>query len=88
MLKIDRSFVDGLGPDPDDSAIVSTIVGLARTLGLACVAEGVETIEQLAGLRALGCEQAQGFYFARPHPVPDVNRYLTTTFGMETVETN
>jgi diguanylate cyclase (GGDEF)-like protein len=83
VLKIDRSFVDGLGPDPDDSAIVSTIVGLARTLGLGCVAEGVETIEQLAGLRALGCEQAQGFYFARPHPVPDVNRYLTTTFGID-----
>jgi diguanylate cyclase (GGDEF)-like protein/PAS domain S-box-containing protein len=80
VLKIDRSFVDGLGPDPDDSAIVSVIVGLAQTLGLGCVAEGVETVEQLSGLRSLGCELAQGYYFARPHPVPDVNRYLTTTF--------
>jgi EAL domain-containing protein (putative c-di-GMP-specific phosphodiesterase class I) len=43
VLKIDRSFVDGLGPDADDSAIVSVIVGLAHTLGLSCVAEGVET---------------------------------------------
>jgi len=82
VLKIDRSFVDGLGPDPDDSRIVSVIVGLADTLGLSCVAEGVETAEQLAALRRLGCEEAQGYYFARPQPVPDVNRYLTTTFKL------
>jgi Amt family ammonium transporter len=83
VLKIDRSFVDGLGPDADDSAIVSVIVSLARTLGLECVAEGVETVEQLSGLRTLGCEQAQGYYFARPHPVPAVNRFLTTTFPLD-----
>jgi EAL domain-containing protein (putative c-di-GMP-specific phosphodiesterase class I) len=86
VLKIDRSFVDGIGPDADDSAIVSVIVSLARSLGLACVAEGVETAEQLAGLQALGCEQAQGFYFARPHPVPEVNRYLTTTFDLGAID--
>lgn len=80
VLKIDRSFVDGLGPDPDDSAIVSAIVNLAHTLELASVAEGVETSEQLAGLKALGCRSAQGFLFARPQPVPEINRLLTTVF--------
>ena len=82
VLKVDRSFVDGLGPDPDATAIVSAIVSLAHSLGLECVAEGVETLEQLAGLRKLGCRQAQGFYFARPHPAPEVNRYLSTVFDV------
>ncbi len=85
VLKIDRSFVDGLGPDPDDSAIVSAIVNLAHTLDLVSVAEGVETTEQLEGLRALGCRSAQGFLFARPQPVPEVNRYLTTVFPVNGV---
>ncbi|MDZ7732122.1 MAG: EAL domain-containing protein [Acidimicrobiia bacterium] len=76
VLKVDRSFVDGLGPDPHDSSIVAAIVNLAHTLGLVCVAEGVETDEQLAGLRQLGCDAAQGFLFARPAPVPDVNQHL------------
>jgi diguanylate cyclase (GGDEF)-like protein/PAS domain S-box-containing protein len=76
VLKVDRSFVDGLGPDPHDSSIVAAIVNLAHTLGLVCVAEGVETDEQLAGLRGLGCDAAQGYLFARPAPVPDVNQHL------------
>ncbi|MCU0269692.1 MAG: PAS domain S-box protein [Acidimicrobiales bacterium] len=66
VLKVDRSFVDGLGPDPEDSAIVAAVVTLARTLELDAVAEGVETIEQLELLRELGCDGAQGFLFARP----------------------
>ncbi len=69
-MKVDRSFVDGLGDDPGDSAIVAAIVRLAHTLELDAVAEGVETPEQLQELRDLGCDQAQGFYIARPLP-PD-----------------
>jgi diguanylate cyclase (GGDEF)-like protein len=66
ILKVDRSFIDGLGTDSHDSAIVGAIVKMAQTLGLGVVAEGVETIEQLDQLRQLGCDQAQGYLFARP----------------------
>ena len=67
-LKVDRSFVAGLGKDPEDSAIVEAVVSMAHSLRLSVVAEGVETDEQLARLRELGCELAQGFYFAAPVP--------------------
>ena len=66
VLKIDRSFVAGLGSDAGDRAIVSAVVNLARDLGLEVVAEGVETEGQLQILRELGCDMAQGYYFARP----------------------
>jgi diguanylate cyclase (GGDEF)-like protein/PAS domain S-box-containing protein len=69
-LKIDRAFVDGLGTDPNDSAIVTAVVAVARALGLAVTAEGVETDVQLAELRRLECDYAQGFRFSRPIP-PD-----------------
>jgi diguanylate cyclase (GGDEF)-like protein/PAS domain S-box-containing protein len=68
VLKIDRSFVDGLGDDPEDTAIVTAIISLARALGLQVVAEGVETRRQLDELRRLGCDRGQGFMFARPRP--------------------
>ena len=67
-LKVDRSFVAGLGKDPEDSAIVEAVVSMAHSLRLSVVAEGVETDEQLNRLRELGCELAQGFYFAAPVP--------------------
>jgi diguanylate cyclase (GGDEF)-like protein/PAS domain S-box-containing protein len=66
VLKVDRAFVSGLGTNPEDTAIVGAMIGLGRTLGLAVTAEGVETADQVANLRALGCTSAQGFYFARP----------------------
>ncbi len=66
VLKIDRSFVDGLGDDPDDTAIATAIISLARSMGLRVVAEGVETRRQLDELRRLGCDHAQGFLFAKP----------------------
>jgi diguanylate cyclase (GGDEF)-like protein/PAS domain S-box-containing protein len=65
-LKIDQSFVDGLGRDSCDEAIVASALGISRALGLSAVAEGVETPAQLAVLRTLGCEVAQGFYFSKP----------------------
>jgi diguanylate cyclase (GGDEF)-like protein/PAS domain S-box-containing protein len=66
VLKIDRSFVHGLGSDDADTAIVAAMIGMARALGLRVVAEGVETAEQLTRLHELGCDAAQGFLFARP----------------------
>jgi EAL domain-containing protein (putative c-di-GMP-specific phosphodiesterase class I) len=69
-LKIDRSFVQDVPNDTDDAAIAAAIVGMAQTLGLRTLAEGIETTSQLEFLRRLGCEEAQGFLFSRPLP-PD-----------------
>ncbi|HEV3354797.1 MAG TPA: EAL domain-containing protein [Acidimicrobiales bacterium] len=76
-LKIDRAFVDGLGTDPNDSAIVTAVVGVARALGLAVTAEGVETDVQLAELRRLECDYAQGFRFSRPIPPDEFVSFIT-----------
>jgi diguanylate cyclase (GGDEF)-like protein/PAS domain S-box-containing protein len=67
-LKLDRSFIRGLGSGEEDRAIVEAVVTMARTLGLDVVAEGVETERQLAEVRALECPFAQGYLFARPLP--------------------
>ncbi len=80
-VKIDQSFVRDLTIDADDAAIVTAIVAMAHSLGLAVVAEGVETAEQLAALRALGCERAQGFLLARPMPPADAARLLARAAG-------
>ncbi len=71
-VKVDRSFVDGLGTDPEDSAIVAAVVNLGHTLGLTVVAEGVETGVQLDELVALGCDQAQGFLFSAAKPATEL----------------
>jgi diguanylate cyclase (GGDEF)-like protein/PAS domain S-box-containing protein len=65
-LKIDRSFISGLNTDLDDEVLVSGMINLARALGLRVVAEGVETEQQAARLKAMGCELAQGYHFYRP----------------------
>ena len=75
-LKVDRSFVTGLGRDPQDSPIVSTVVSLAAALGLVAIAEGVETTTQVEELRRVGCRYAQGYYFARPQPAERMTRLL------------
>jgi EAL domain-containing protein (putative c-di-GMP-specific phosphodiesterase class I) len=76
FVKIDRSFVNGIGTGQEDERIVSAVVDLAANLGLRSVAEGVETEEQLARLRELGCNQAQGYLFARPMPAGHVGNVL------------
>ena len=75
-LKVDKAFIDGLGADDEDTAIVSAIITLGHTLGLRVIAEGVETVEQATLLRALGCDQAQGYHFARPLPAAALEELL------------
>jgi diguanylate cyclase (GGDEF)-like protein/PAS domain S-box-containing protein len=76
-LKIDRSFVERLtGSSTDDSALADTIVTLGKSLGMATVAEGIEEYGQLAALREMGCDYAQGYYFARPLPADEATRLL------------
>jgi diguanylate cyclase (GGDEF)-like protein/PAS domain S-box-containing protein len=67
-IKVDRSFVNGLGIDNEDSTIVEAVINLGHSLGLAVVAEGVETPLQLSRLRELRCDRAQGYLFGRPRP--------------------
>jgi EAL domain-containing protein (putative c-di-GMP-specific phosphodiesterase class I) len=68
VLKVDKSFVHGLGINPEDTAIVEAIISFARALNLKTVAEGIETTEQLNRLRDLGCDIGQGYYFSTPQP--------------------
>ncbi|MBV9292225.1 MAG: bifunctional diguanylate cyclase/phosphodiesterase, partial [Frankiales bacterium] len=75
-VKIDRSFVDGLAVDGDDSAIVAAVAGMARALRLTTIAEGVENLDQLRALRRLGCDLAQGFFFTTPQPPAHISRLL------------
>jgi diguanylate cyclase (GGDEF)-like protein/PAS domain S-box-containing protein len=84
-LKVDRSFVDGLGDTGedggDDTAIVTAVVTLAHTLGLQATAEGVETQDQLARLRRLHCDQVQGYLLARPAPAEELSGLLARRVG-------
>jgi EAL domain-containing protein (putative c-di-GMP-specific phosphodiesterase class I) len=76
-LKIDRSFVDGLGNDAESEAIVRAVVGLTQSLHLSVIAEGVETEEQLAMLHDLGCETYQGYFLSRPVPAEEIRFDIT-----------
>jgi diguanylate cyclase (GGDEF)-like protein len=73
ILKLDRSFVSGLGTDRRATAIVSSVAGMAKALGLTLVAEGVEHRPQVASLQLLDCRLAQGYYFARPQPAERID---------------
>ena len=70
-VKIDRSFVSGVGSNAEDEAIIGAIIAMAHSLGLKVVAEGVETQQQLDVMRALKCEEMQGFFFSRPLPADE-----------------
>ncbi|MFZ0128642.1 MAG: EAL domain-containing protein [Candidatus Dormiibacterota bacterium] len=76
-LKIDKSFVDGLGRDFEATAIVAAVMGMAHALDLRVVAEGVETADQVVRLRTLGCDEAQGFFFARPASAAAIDERLS-----------
>jgi EAL domain-containing protein (putative c-di-GMP-specific phosphodiesterase class I) len=80
-VKVDRIFVQGVGTDPVDAAIVRAVVDLADAMQITAVAEGVETKEQLAGLKMVGCHEAQGYYFAKPLPVDEFEALLEMRFG-------
>jgi diguanylate cyclase (GGDEF)-like protein/PAS domain S-box-containing protein len=75
-LKIDKSFVDGLGQDAHDTAIVRSVIELAKSLNLETTGEGIETETQLDRLRELGCQLGQGYYFMRPMPPESVDDLL------------
>jgi len=75
-LKVDQSFVLGMMDDSADAAIVHAVIGLGHTLGLAVVAEGVETLATAQALTALGCDELQGYCFSRPLPLNDLVAYL------------
>ncbi len=77
-LKIDQSFVREINPGKDDATIVSAVINMGRSLNHRVVAEGVETAEQFAFLKAHGCDEGQGFYFSRPLPAAQFARLLRT----------
>ena len=88
-LKIDRSFVKGIGRDVEDSAIVRAVITVAKSLGLSVTAEGIETADQLEQLRTLGCDHGQGYFFAKPMTSDRVPALLVATspWGSRQTET-
>jgi len=81
MIKVDRSFIQGMEEEKKDAAIAANLVTLAHALGVLAIAEGIESDGQLASLRGLGCDLAQGFLFARPMPAGQVQHLLSGSFG-------
>jgi EAL domain-containing protein (putative c-di-GMP-specific phosphodiesterase class I) len=81
-VKIDRSFIRGLGREKVDSEIVRSVIRLAAAIGIRAVAEGVETEDQLSQLRDLGCPLVQGYHLAPPQPPEQMLRMLVENFGL------
>lgn len=79
-LKLDCTFTGGLGRDAEDTAIVHAVIAFAQALNLSVIAEGIETAEQLAHLKSLGCDRGQGYYFSKPLPAELMTPLFATTF--------
>ncbi len=77
ILKVDKSFVDDVGDSPEGAVLAEAIVQLGNTLHLQTVGEGIEQAQQVTGLRTLGCQFGQGFYFARPLRVEQIDELLS-----------
>lgn len=79
VLKIDRSFVKGIGQNREDTAIVRAIISLAKSLGLTITGEGIESAEQAALLGAWACDRGQGYLFGKPVPAHETAALLQST---------
>ena len=77
MIKVDRSFVQGVEGDARDAAITANLASLAHALGVVAIAEGIESHGQLTAVQELGCDHAQGYFFAHPMPGADLARVLS-----------
>ncbi len=75
-LKVEQAFIAGLPASQSDVAVVASVVAIAHQLGLQALAEGVETDDQLATVRRLGCDLVQGHLLGRPIPEGEINRYI------------
>ncbi len=82
-LKIDRSFINNIGPNGENAEIVNAIISLAHNLGLKVIAEGVENTIHLQYLMEMKCDYAQGYYFARPVPAKEAEQFIPVTWSLE-----
>ncbi len=87
VLKIDRSFISGIGKNPDDAAIVEALISLGQSLHIETVAEGIETVEQAAFVRTRGCSIGQGFLYARAQPASNVPDMIAQFAAQEAATT-
>jgi diguanylate cyclase (GGDEF)-like protein len=85
ILKIDKMFVDDIAGETPGASLTPAIVGIGRTLGLVTVAEGIEQADQCQPLLDSGCDQGQGFYFARPQPAAEIEKLLFAAYGRRLV---
>ena len=76
-LKIDRSFIRDVTSNPDDAALTTAIIAMAKSLNLQVIAEGVENLEQLAFLQQQACTAIQGYLISRPRPFADIRQFIT-----------
>lgn len=85
VIKVDRSFIQGVERSPKDAAITANLASLAHALGLVATAEGIESESQLASVRELGCDHAQGFLFAHPAPAEEISALLASPGGLANI---